>query len=186
MGRQYKNEEKMKQIIISLILILSGLHCKAQSGMQCERKAGVLFLSKHNFQYDWVDGYSETRSLGFHDFFFPLNDPKKGLPDSSGAIIFKNGVRIDYIENRASIKAKAKKIACPKVTDSTRCYPFDEFYMVPVEMEYQFFNDYESDVCAGSKFNITTSGGMNVRFSYLKIGVKPKRIKVLNYKLPIN
>lgn len=155
----------MKFILYSALMLLAGGESSAQLSISEQKEYnGWLFLSNENFQYDWKEGVSEIRNLGFHDFFFPVNElPLKSVLDSNISIILKNGIRIDYLNNRGDLKSKAQKVNCK---DTSGCYRFKEFYLLPVSIRSTATADYEPFVCNRNYFELKVLNGCNLRFEY--------------------
>ncbi|MCH5720509.1 hypothetical protein [Niabella hibiscisoli] len=140
-------------------------------------KKGLLFLSQHNYKYDW-DVLNEMRHLGFHDFFLPT--------DSVGAIdwykkdsgsLFTHALRVDFVPERYDLKKKAQRVVC---IDSTRCYAYDNFYIIPVVVDYGLFTDYEPPICGRSYFSLQIGNGNLFRVEYISKAIK--LLKVLSVK----
>lgn len=135
---------------------------------------GFLFLSNYNFQYDYDGG--EIRRLGFHDFFFPTESCDfKCLSDTGKGIVFKNGFRVDAIIDRKGLKLKAELFRC---IDTTRCYEYDRFYIVPVILNYKLFRDYEPLICRRNYYELRVLDGASLRFEYKHEAITPTKIKV--------
>lgn len=140
-----------------------------------KNQKGFLFLTDYNYQYDWREG-DEMRPLGFHDFFFPAeNFNCKLLIDSARHIAFNNGIRIDFMENRKALKAKARVF---KGKDTSGCYGFDQFYLMPVIIDYKKVKEYEPYVCRRNYFDIKVDKGSSLHFEYLHEAIKPTKIVV--------
>ena len=163
----------MKRIIIIVVLFFFYFFSFGQSDTLFKmQQKGFLFLSNYNYLYD-CDG-CEVRSLGFHDFFFPSDCINtKCFLDSNMNFIFKNGIRVDFINNRKSLKSKADIYSC---IDSSKCYLYDRFYVLPVIVDYKIFEDYEPFVCRQNYFELQVVGGSKLRFEYLHKAIKPIRI----------
>lgn len=163
----------MKRIVISIALFLFCSYCFGQTDTLIKKQQkGFLFLTNYNYQYD-CDG-CEVRSLGFHDFFFPSDCVNaKCFLDSNINILFKNGIRVDFINNRKSLKSKASVFSC---IDTSKCYLYDQFYIIPVVVDYKIFEDYEPFVCRRNYFELQVINGSKLRFEYLHKAIKPLRI----------
>ena len=156
--------------ILSCVFTCSKGYTQTDTLIQ-KQKRGLLFLSKNNFQYDWKDGEKEMRSLGFHDFFFPCEEfDLKCLLDSNLEVLFKNGYRVDFIRDRRILKNKAKMFPC---MDSSRCYLFDEFYILSATMTYRQYVDYEPFVCRRNYFELKVINGSKLRFEYQHQAIEP-------------
>ena len=148
-------------------------YCYGQTDTLIKKhQKGFLFLTNHNYQYDWEG--AEIRKLGFHDFFFPSEciDTRCFL-DSNINLLFKNGIRVDYINNRKQLKNKATVVSC---IDTSYCYEYDRFYVIPVVVDYKIFEDYEPFVCRRNYFELQVKNGSRLRFEYLHKAIKPLRI----------
>lgn len=141
-----------------------------------KEQKGFLFLTNYNYQYDWI-GQTEIRPLGFHDFFFPVsNFDSTWFAEPNIDIAFKNGLRVDYINNRLSLKQVAHLY---KGKDASNCYEYDQFYVIPVTITYKQFKDYEPLVCSHNYFDIQIMNGASLHFEYQHQAIKPIGIKPL-------
>ena len=164
----------MKYILVLAIFFISK-HGFGQDTVITKKQKGFLFLSNYNYIYDWVGG--ESRPLGFHDFFFPIeNFNPKLISDSNIQIVFKNGLRVDFINDRKLAKAKAKIIQCK---DTSNCYKYNRFYIIPVLVDYKLFHDYEPYICDRDYYEIDVISGSKLRFEYLHKAIKPIKITPL-------
>ena len=164
----------MKKIIIfNTAFFFCCCCCFAQADtLIMKQQKGFLFLTNYNYQYD-CNG-CEVRSLGFHDFFSPSDciNPKCFL-DSNMTTVFKNGLRVEFIKNRKPLKDKAAVFAC---IDTSRCYSFDRFYIIPVTIDYKIFSDYAPYVCRRNYYELEVVKGGRFRFEYLHQAIKPFQI----------
>lgn len=162
---------KMKYILLPILLLIS-VSSFAQDTVIVKKQKGFLFLTDYNYQYDWDS--SEIRPLGFHDFFYPVkNFDNSLLCDSNINVLFKNGVRVDFINNRKPLKEKAMSFTGK---DTSNCYQFNKFYILQVEIEYKIFEDYEPYVCRRNSYELQIVNGSKLRFEYLHKAIKPLRI----------
>ncbi len=126
------------------------------------------------YDYDGIP----PRSLGFHDFFFPTDTVNFHLLTSKDTTInIKDGLRVDYFSLREQYKYGATAIACK---DTSHCYYFPKFYVIPVIIDYKKFEDYEPFECRRNYFELEVGKG-NLRFDYLHKGIIITRIKVQGY-----
>lgn len=147
-----------------------------QDTLKVTKQQGFLFLSEHNYMYD--KSTHEIKLLGFHDFFFPsLFFDKKCILDSNLNITFKNGLRVDFFNGRNGIKSRSQPI--PGL-DTSNCYKYDKFYVIPVLIDYKIFGDYEPFVCRRPYYAVKVKNGSSLRFEYLHKAISITRIKVLS------
>lgn len=171
----------MKKVGVVMSVLI---HCVFSVAAQCDtliekEQKGFLFLTNHNYQYDW-NGETEIRSLGFHDFFFPVsNFDSAWFKEPNIDITFKNGLRVDYINNRLPLKQAAHLY---KGKDASNCYEYDQFYVIPVTITYKQFKDYEPLVCRRNYFDIQIMNGASLHFEYLHQAIKPIDINPLVVK----
>lgn len=170
-----KNKQMKSLVMLSLFLVIS-ISCFSQTDTVFKKQQiGFLFLSDYNYLYDY-DGIG-PRPLGFHDFFYPAKDfNAKLLEDSNVIIVFKNGVRVDFIENRKQLKIKAKSFEC---IDTSHCYEFGKFYVVPVIIDYDFFEDNHPFVCRRNFYELQVTNGSRLRFEYMH-----KAIRLIKVRAP--
>lgn len=139
----------MKKILLLITFFVSNM-CLAQQKdtTLVKEQKGFLFLSEHDFQYD--ESMLESRPLGFHDFFFfgECID-SLSIADSNKAITFKNGLRVDYINDRLQLKGQAMLF---QGKDTSLCYEYSQFYIIPVIISYKQFEDYWPFVCDHNYF----------------------------------
>ncbi|MFI5128417.1 MAG: hypothetical protein ACHQFX_00435 [Chitinophagales bacterium] len=149
--------------------------CSAQEDTTLVKKQkGFLFLSSYNYLYDY-DGV-HARPVGFHDFFYPVNYFNlRMLEDSNISIVFKNGIRVNFLNNRNQLKAKAKKMQC---ADTSHCYEYDKFYIIPVVIDYKYFSDNWPLICGRNFYEVQVPKGSKARFEYLHKALMPMNIKV--------
>lgn len=166
----------MRIFLIIIFLIYSVNNSKGQPDTLYQKKQkGFLFLASQHYMYDWPNG-DEMRT-GFDDFFFPSECLDiKCLLDSNKSIVFKNGLRVGYFYNRKSIKGKATLI---KANDTSNCYKYENFYMLPVTMDYKLYN-YDFANCRHFFFELNVKNGSHLRFEYLPKEIIPTKITVLS------
>ncbi len=163
----------MKFISIIFLISLQGI---SQDTTLIEKQKGFLFLTSYNYQYDWKGG--ESKPLGFHDFFYPVSDfHSKIMLDSNLKIEFKNGVRVDFINGRDLLKNKARVIPC---SDTSKCYEFYRFFVLPVLIDYKISEDYEPYVCRRNFYELQVDNGAVLRFEYLHKAIVPIKITPLS------
>lgn len=163
----------MKKIFFVIVICLSNV-CIAQQKdtVWVKEQKGFLFLSEHNFQYDYHG--EESRPLGFHDFFFPGEClDSLYMVDSNKAITFRNGLRIDYIHNRLPLKEQATMF---RGKDTSICYVYDRFYIMPVIISYKQAEDYWPFECRRNYFDIQVEQGAALHFEYRHQMIKPATI----------
>lgn len=169
----------MKKLFL-LIAVSIGNLCTAQQKdtVIIKEQKGFLFLSTHNYLYDKSE--LESRPLGFHDFFFPGECLDSLLfLDSNKAITCKNGLRVDYIHNRLPLKEQALMF---KGKDTSICYVYDRFYIIPVIISYKKFEDYEPFECRRNYFDIQVEQGAALHFEYQHQMIKPITITPVKKK----
>lgn len=99
------------------------------------------------------------RPLGFHDFFYPSYD--FSLEDT---VIYTGGIRMDFIIGRYGLKKNAIKVYGQ---DTSHCYEYDSFYVLPVVIDFKQYEDYEPFVCRRNFYRFRTINGKELRFEYL-------------------
>ena len=159
----------MKVLIVILLFIYVNGFAQTDT-ILIRKQRGFLFLSNNNYLYDY--GGSHSRPLGFHDFFFPINCLNVNcFSDSNMSIIYKRGLRIDLVgDKRKLLKKRAAAYSC---IDTSNCYEFDKFYVIPVTIDYKMFEDYEPFVCRRNYFELRVKDGCNLRFEYLHKAINP-------------
>ncbi|RQO31108.1 hypothetical protein DBR32_10410 [Taibaiella sp. KBW10] len=172
-----------KTITIISLLVSSVFISTAQSDtIVVKEQKGFLFLSTYNYLYDYRG--EEMRLLGFHDFFFPVSDfDSNWLTEPNIAISFKKGLRVDSIHNRLPLKNAAFLY---KGKDSSDCYEYEQFYILPVIISYKVYSDNWPFVCSRNYFDIQVNDGASLHFEYQHQAIKPIGIKTLINKIPIN
>lgn len=163
----------MKTTIIILSLFFACFNCFGQTDTTVRKKQkGFLFLSSYNYLYDYEG--SEVKSVGFHDFFFPSDKfDKNCFLDSNKSMIYKNGIRVDFFKSRKYLKRKAISF---NGTDTSKCYLFDNFYVIPVIIDYKLFEDYEPFLCRRNFYELQITNGSQLRFEYLHKAISITRI----------
>jgi len=164
----------MKYCLIFLVIFSFSSRSFSQDTIIVDKLKGILFLSDYNFQYDWDS--SEIRPVGFHDFFYPIDTFDFNLlTKKSSDIIFKNGIRVDFIYNRKVIKEKAKAFEC---IDTSRCYTYTKFYLIPVEVTCTIYSDNWPLICNREYYNLNIINGSQLKFEYHHEAMFPKKIIV--------
>ncbi|GEM_PF-1577760 len=159
-------------LLVRLVIVSYG---QSDTNVVKEQK-GFLFLTNYNYQYDWI-GQTEIRPLGFHDFFFPVsNFDSTWFAEPNMTIAFKNGLRVDYIHNRLPLKEAAHLY---QGKDTSDCYEYEQFYVIPVTISYKQFKDYEPFVCRRNYFDIQVKEGASLHFEYQHQVIKPISIKAM-------
>ena len=155
----------MRAIIIYSVCILLTFKGFAQTDTIVENDVkGFLFLSNYHGQYDFKGG--EVNPLGFHDFFFPVKKfHTSWFSEENMALEFKNGLRVEFIDKRNLLKEIA---SIYKGKDSSQCYYFNQFYVVPVMISYKKFNDNWPVECDRTYFDFKVENGPAVHFEYLR------------------
>ncbi len=173
LGLRKKNKQMKKLVMLSLLVVIS-TSCFSQTDTVFKKQQrGFLFLSDYNYLYDYNG--THRRPLGFHDFFYPVKDfNTKLLEDTNVNIGFKNGMRVDFIENRSQLKIKAKSFEC---IDTSHCYEFRKFYVIPVIIDYSSFEDYEPFVCRRNFYEVQVINGSRLRFEYMHKAIRLIKIK---------
>jgi len=167
----------MKNLIILSLLVIISISCFSQPDTVFKKQQrGFLFLSYYNYLYDYDGGH--RRPLGFHDFFYPVKDfNEQLLKDNNVNIVFKNGMRVDFIENRSRLKIKAKNFEC---IDTSHCYEFGKFYVIPVLIDYALFEDYEPFVCRRNFYEVQVTNGSRLRFEYTHKAIRLIKVKAFS------
>lgn len=151
----------MRGLFTSILLILFLNHSFGQSDTTFQRQQkGFLFLSAHNYLYDYNG--EEIKTLGFHDFFFPLVD-YDSVVRSRNLVVIGDGIRLDYFKERQVLKSKAQK---RYGKDTAGCYRFDSFYVLPVVVDLKAFKDYEPPICKKRYYIVKTKEGKEIWFAY--------------------
>lgn len=164
----------MKKLVMFFSLI-GGLfisHGQTDTSLHKSIK-GFLFLSAYNFNYD--RSHSEDKPLGFHDFFYPTECVNmKCFLDTNRCVTFKNGLRVEYFEGRNLTKGKSVVMKC---RDSSNCYAYDKFYIVPVVLDYKQFEDNFPPICDRNYYELELENGLKRRFEH-----RPKAITLTKWK----
>lgn len=148
--------------LVNLLFIVN--YCFSQTDTLTREQRGILFLSAHNYMYDYDGAANEVKLLGFHDFFYPSADKAaKEIANGSKNLCLNNGVRVDYFYLRPSLKKSAISINC---LDTTKCYRYNKFYLVPVVIKYKEYIDSEPGICGKHQYDLIVSGSHTVRFKY--------------------
>src|SRR5215204_3416958 len=98
-----------KQLYFLSLILQLDLHCFSQTDtMIVKDQKGFLFLSAHNYMYDYQPG-DHMRPLGFHDFFFPSDTINfNALSKIDTSINIREGLRVEYFSLRQQYKFKSK------------------------------------------------------------------------------
>jgi hypothetical protein len=170
----------MKFYISLINLLFIANHCFSQTDTLIREQRGILFLSAHNYMYDYNGAANEVKLLGFHDFFYPSTDlTVKGIVNTSKSLCINNGVRVDYFDLRPSLKKRAVSIDC---LDTTKCYRYDKFYLVPVFIKYKEFTDYEPSICGKYQYDLLVCGNHSVKFKYSQRAIIISSIRQIKRK----
>lgn len=162
----------MRQLPIITIFLFVSFSCFSQDTILANKQKGFLFLSKYSYSEN-NEYPGEIKDLGFNDFFFPTNFfSDKLFADSNLFITFKNGIRIEELQDRKKIKAAATKFYC---IDTSLCYKNDIFYIIPVTIEGSGY-DYKFEDCRRNYFELQVKNGSKLRFEYLHKAILPRRI----------
>ncbi|NSL85332.1 hypothetical protein ECE50_000715 [Chitinophaga sp. Mgbs1] len=154
----------MKSFFI-LLNLLAFITCSAQvDTLKVKEKRGFLFLSASNYMYDYDGRQSEIKLLGFHDFFFPADCNFDELDSLGVKSVLKNGLRVDFFDKRQTIKKEALEVFC---SDTTGCYGFKKFYIIPVVVTYKQYKDFEPLICNRPVYEILIDNKHLLRFEYL-------------------
>ncbi|WP_343745790.1 hypothetical protein [Chitinophaga sp.] len=78
--------------------------------------------------------------------------------------VLKNGLRVDFFDKRQAIKKEAIEIFC---SDTTGCYGFKIFYIIPVVVTYKQYKDFEPLICNRPVYELLIDNRHPVRFEYL-------------------
>jgi hypothetical protein len=162
----------MKKIATYVLTLFFYLNSIAQMDTAfIKKQKGFLFLSGYSLNYDRNEG--EIKSFGFSDYFFASeNFDKNCFLDSNKNISFKNGVRVEFFKSRYQLKGKAMKFK----STNDRCYIYDSFYVVPVNIDYKLFNDKWPLECRSEFFDIDVLKGSKIRFYHQRKAIIIKRI----------
>jgi hypothetical protein len=151
-----------KLILLSNLLFCSIIGLSQTDTVVVKNQKGFLFLSFENGRFDYNGGH--WRPIGFEDYFFPGSSVGKEMfIDSNITVNFMNGVRVNFIASRNTLKKKAILLNC---SDTSKCYPFKKFYIVPVTTSYKEFKDIWPLACKRDSFALRISNGSKVRFKY--------------------
>lgn len=156
--------------------------CSAQiDTVSVIKKQGFLFLSAYNYMYNYDATRTEIKLLGFHDFFYASDTLSlNALEGFKRVHLLKNGLRVDFFEERQLLKEKAEIVTC---IDTSGCYSFDKFFIIPVIISYKQYKDYEPAVCHQPFYELVVYDKQSIRFEYLSQAIaisSVKGIKVRN------
>jgi hypothetical protein len=167
----------MNKIIIAIFILGVHLNVLAQTDtIVIKNQKGFLFLSNYNYLYDKSSG--EIRDIGFHDYFFPSNKFNKNwFIDSSKNFSFKKGLRVEFFKSRNMLKRKALLFKC---VNQNNCYFYDNFYIIPVTINYKLYNDNWPLACRSNLFDIEVIGGSKLRFYHNENAIIPLRVSLIN------
>ncbi|NLR67490.1 hypothetical protein HGH92_24510 [Chitinophaga varians] len=153
------------KIIFILFSLLAFITSSAQvDTLVVREKRGFLFLSASNYMYDYDGRQNEIRLLGFHDFFFPADRNFDELDSLIVKPVLKDGLRVDFFEKRQAIKKEALEVFC---SDTTGCYGFEKFYIIPVVVTYKQYKDFEPLICNRPVYELLVDNKHLLRFEYL-------------------
>jgi hypothetical protein len=145
--------------MINLSLLLCVCHGQSDTIIKKQQK-GFLFLSAFNGRYEEFGGH--MRPVGFHDFFYPLKDFNEQL--FSDSVVFTDGIRMDFIIGRYGSKKNAIRIYGK---DTSRCYHYDSFYVVPVILDFRQYEDSWPFECGRNFYEFASNPGGKIRFEYI-------------------
>lgn len=151
---------KQKLLAILMYLAIPGF---SQTDTAIVRnQSGFLFLSSYNYKYDEPLGH--MKPIGFPDFFFPTSSfSSEVFSDSNVTINFKNGVRVEFLNNRNLLKSKATLFNCD---DDNACYSYTNFYILPVSIAYKIYEDNWPLNCKSGFFYLKINGVNEVKFNF--------------------
>lgn len=159
--RTGRNKIEMQKFYLIVLLSLLLPVCYGQSDTIIKKQQkGFLFLSAFNGRYDEYGGH--MRPIGFHDFFYPCNDIS--IESFFLDTFFSGGIRVDFVVGRFGLKKNALKIYGK---DTSWCYGYDSFYVVPVIIDFKEFEDYWPFLCQRNFYEIASKQGGKIRFEYV-------------------
>ncbi|WP_343703077.1 hypothetical protein [Chitinophaga sp.] len=171
----------MRFFISISILFFYAEKCFSQKDTLIREEFGILFLSAHNYMYDYDGTANEVKLLGFHDFFYPFaSDALDKVLNPVPNLQLRNGRRVEYFDQRSFLKQKATEVNC---IDTSRCYLYDSFYVLPVIIYYKEFSDYEPVLCGKNKYSLMmTKKQRAINFEYLPKAIQVIKIDILKSK----
>lgn len=72
-------------------------------------------------------------------------------------------MRVERFNQRSKLKSLAAELPC---YDSSYCYYFDKFYLVPVIVTYKVYRDYWPFLCRRNFYELKLSDSGIVKFEY--------------------
>lgn len=171
----------MKAVIFVILYFLQICSAFGQHDTQVTKsQKGYLFLSSQHYMYDWPNG-DEIRT-GFHDYFFPIDSfNMKSFIDSSKTFVLNKGLRVEFFKSRNQLKKSATKFNCK---DTSGCYAYDKFYIIPIEIDFKVFFDNWPPACRKEYFNIEIRNGAKVILFHQQKAIQILKIKeTFKYKL---
>ncbi|MDR6568830.1 hypothetical protein [Chitinophaga ginsengisegetis] len=167
---------RSSKVFLILFNLLVSIKCSAQiDTVVVKKQQGFLFLSAYNYMYDYDGTRNEIKLLGFHDFFYPSDTlGLNKLEGPKGIHVLKNGQRVDFFDKRQLFKEKAKVVAC---LDTSGCYSFKKFFIVPVIISYKQYKDYEPAICHKPFYELVINKEQSIRFEYLPQAITISSIK---------
>lgn len=171
----------MKFLVSIFILFFCVGKCFSQKDTLIRKERGILFLSAHNYMYDYDGAANEIKLLGFHDFFYPFAGDRLGkIVNPVKDLQLRNGRRIEYFDQRPFLKQKATQVKC---IDTSMCYRYDSFYVLPVIIYYKEFSDYEPALCGKNKYSLMIAEKQHIiSFEYLPRAIQVIKIDILASK----
>ena len=93
----------------------------------------------------------------------------------------KNKRKAPTFSGRNRLKAMATEIEC---SDTSNCYPFQKFYLIPVIITYKLSEDYWPFLCKRNFYELKMSNSGLVRFQYdhqliTIITIRPQKAKLI-------
>ena len=153
-----------KLILLSVVLFSSIVGLSQTDTVVVRDQKGFLFISMHNWRFDYTGKSGHWRPRGFEDYFFPSTLVSKEMfIDSNRNVNLMNGVSVYSIASRNTLKKKAMLLNC---SGPYKCYPFDKFYIIPVTISYREFKDIWPTACKSDSFDLKITNGADVRFKY--------------------
>lgn len=171
----------MKFFVSITIIFFCVEKCFSQGDTLIRQQQGILFLSAHNYMYDYDEAANEVKSLGFHDFFYPFDSRRlEEVVNPVKNLVLRSGRRVEYFYQRPFLKQKAVQVKCH---DTSRCYRYDSFYALPVTIHYKEFLDYEPMLCGKNSYSLMIVPNQNaIKFEYTKKAIQVIKIEVLKLK----
>jgi len=169
----------MKKIFFTLMCILFYYSSFSQSDtLRFKKINGILFFSSYNYMYDYKN--EEVKSVGFFDFFYPIESIDiKSFLDSNKYMFFKNGVRVEFFKQRNKFKELSVHYNC---IDTSSCYFFKDFYFLPVVIDFKLYEDYEPSLCRKNYFDLQVIKGAKFRFENFHKAITISQIEKIRIK----